>query len=60
MSVHTERRGIDVHQHAMLRSPEYVIHGYRQPHFAPTGPPMAHPLAESRPEPGTMNGRRSA
>jgi len=51
MSVHTERHGIDVHQHAMLRSPDDVIHGYRQPHFAPTGPPMARPIADGRPEP---------
>ena len=51
VSLQAERQGLDVHEHGMLAYPEYVIHGYGQPHFVPTGQPAARAVVEVRPEP---------
>ena len=46
-----ELEGLDVHEHGMLAYPEYVIHGYGQPHFVPAGAPAARAVSEVRTEP---------
>ena len=46
-----ELEGLDVHEHGMLAYPEYVIHGYGQPHFVPTSEPATRAATATRPEP---------
>jgi Amt family ammonium transporter len=45
-----ELEGLDLHEHGMLAYPEYVIHGYGQPHYVPSVEAPARAAAVVRPE----------
>ena len=46
-----EIEGLDLHEHGMLAYPEYVIHGYGQPHFVPAEQPAPRQVAAPQREP---------
>src|SRR6478672_7218660 len=46
-----ELEGLDLHEHGMPAYPEFVIHGYGQPHFVPASEAAHRAVAEVRPEP---------